>query len=118
MRGDLVERTELSISDRELVAVLDSMHEGFQIIGHDFRYRYVNRTAAAHGQRRSEELIGRTMMECYPGVEKSELFALVEHCMLSNEPTSTRSDFESPEGEIATLELRIEPCSAGVMIRS
>ena len=58
------------------------------------------------------------MTECYPGVERTELFALIEHCMISNEPTSMRSDFESPEGDMATLELRLEPCSAGVMIRS
>src|SRR5688500_8955474 len=107
MRGTLVERTELSISDRELVAALDCMQEGFQIIGLDFRYRYVNRTAAAHGGRRVEELIGRTMMECYPDIERTELFALVENCITTNEPTSMRSDFESPEGDTATLELRL-----------
>lgn len=116
--GELVERLDPSITDRELVLVLDSMHEGLQVIGNDFRYRYVNRAAAAHGRRRIEELIGRTMMECYPGIEHTEMFQLLERCMLSGEPTHMRNEFEYPDGDVGAFELRFEPCSAGAMVLS
>ena len=49
---------------------LDSMLEGCQIVGADWRYRFVNDTAAMQYQRSKEELLGRTMMACFPGIEK------------------------------------------------
>jgi len=37
--------------------------EGFQIIGRDRRYIYINDSAVNHNRRSREELIGKTMME-------------------------------------------------------
>ena len=45
---------------------LDSMLEGCQIIGHDWRYLYVNNVAARHGRRPATESLGRTLMETSP----------------------------------------------------
>ena len=50
---------------------VDNLLEGVQIIDRGWRYTYVNPAAARHGQRAAEELVGRTMMECYPGIERT-----------------------------------------------
>jgi len=60
---------------------LDHLLEGCQIIGPDWRYLYVNAAAAQHGMRSPEELIGRTMMEAYPGIDETHLFTLLRRCM-------------------------------------
>jgi hypothetical protein len=60
---------------------LDCLQEGFQIIGFDWTYVYVNPAAARHGRRPARELIGRPMAAEYPGIERTPLFALLRRCM-------------------------------------
>ena len=48
--------------------VLDSLLEGCQVIGFDYTYLYVNETVVAQGRQSREQLLGRTMTECYPGI--------------------------------------------------
>src|SRR5659263_314553 len=50
--------------------ILDNMLEGCIIIGFDWSYLYVNSVAARHGHQNREKLIGRSMLEMYPGVEE------------------------------------------------
>jgi hypothetical protein len=70
--------------EHELEVLLRTMREirvGFQIIGFDWRYIYVNAAAAAHGRRTVAELQGRTMMELYPGIEQTDMFGVLRRCM-------------------------------------
>ena len=64
-----------------LQETMDSMLEGAQIIGFDWRYKYVNNAAVAQSRYSREELLGRTMMEMYPGIENTEMFAALKRCM-------------------------------------
>ncbi len=63
---DLAERSRLALS------VLDSLLEGCQVIRFDWKYLYVNDVVAAQGRRPKEELVGRTMTDCYPGIEQTQ----------------------------------------------
>src|SRR5690242_12758702 len=54
--------------------ILDNLIEGCQIIGHDWRYLYINNTTAEQAHQPKEELIGYTMMERYPGIENTPMF--------------------------------------------
>jgi PAS domain-containing protein len=54
-------------TENRLQRTLDSMLEGCQIIDFDFRYIYLNDTAAKQARRKKEELLGRSMVEMYPG---------------------------------------------------
>lgn len=107
-----------SITDRELVLALDSIREGLLVVDRDFRYRYVNRAAATHARLNIEDLMGHTVMECYPDVEQTGVFRVLERCLATGEETAMRSTFEYPDGHVGVFELRFEPCSAGVMILS
>jgi PAS domain S-box-containing protein len=62
-------------SEERYRSTLDGMMEGCQVIGFDWRYLYINDAAAAQGRRAKEELLGRTMMEMYAGIEDTEMFA-------------------------------------------
>jgi PAS domain S-box-containing protein len=97
---------------------LDHLREGFQIIGFDFIYLYVNPQAAAHGRRTPEDLCGRTMEECYPGIEKTPVFAELKRCMANRTGSIFENEFEFPDGSKRWFELRIAPVPDGLCIYS
>lgn len=109
---------ELRASEGRYQGTLDRMLEGCQIIGHDWRYLYVNETAARHGRRTREELIGRTVMECYPGFETTEVFRVLERSMTGREGAKTESDFANPDGSVTSLELSIQSVPEGLFVLS
>jgi PAS domain S-box-containing protein len=98
--------------------VLDNLLEGCQIIGYDYRYLYLNKSATLHGKRRREELLGRTMMEAYPGIEQTEMFDVLRECMEKRIPRRMENEFVYPDGTKAWFELSMQPVPEGVFILS
>ncbi|MEO6710467.1 MAG: PAS domain-containing protein, partial [Planctomycetota bacterium] len=68
-------------SERVARDVLESLLEGCQVIGFDWKYLYVNEAAALQGRKSKQALLGRTMMECYPGIDQSPFFGVLRRCM-------------------------------------
>ena len=97
---------------------LDNMLEGCQIIDREWRYLYVNKAAAKHGRLSIDQLLHRTMMEVYPGIEKSELFSILTRCMIERTPHTMENRFDHPDGNIGWYELSIEPIPEGLFILS
>jgi PAS domain S-box-containing protein len=97
---------------------LDHMLEGCQIIGPDWRYLYVNAAAAKQGKSTPEQLIGRTMMEAYPGIDGTHLFSLLRRCMEARVPAELENEFTLPDGSRGWFELRIQPNPEGVFVLS
>ncbi len=54
--------------------VLESLLEGCQVIGVDYRYLFINDTVAKQAQRSKDQLVGRTMTECFPGIDTTPMF--------------------------------------------
>jgi PAS domain S-box-containing protein len=97
---------------------LDSLREGIQILGPDFRYLYVNEAVAKHGRKPRAELLGRTMLECYPGIERTAVFATLERCMRERSSAALETEFEYADGQRAWFELRIHPSAEGLIVLS
>jgi len=97
---------------------LDEMQEGCQIIGYDYRYLYVNEVVAKQGRRSREELMGRTMMEMYPGIEGAEFFPWLKRCLEERVPHQMENEFAFPDGSKGWFNLNIEPVSEGAFILS
>jgi PAS domain S-box-containing protein len=105
--------------DRDPVrASLDCLREGFQIIGVDWTYVYVNPAAARHGRRGSEELIGRPISEMYPGIERTEVFEVMRKCMAERTTHVLENEFTFPDGSRRWFELRIQPVPTGICVYS
>ena len=98
--------------------ILDAMLEGCQIIDFDWRYVYVNDVVAAQGKRAPEELMGKTMMEMYPGIENTDLFQILQKCMADREPRHLENRFNFPDGSVGWFELSIQPAQEGLFILS
>ncbi|HLB48479.1 MAG TPA: HD domain-containing phosphohydrolase [Anaerolineales bacterium] len=97
---------------------LDNMLEGCQLIGFDWRYLYVNNAVARQGRRTKEELLGHTMMEVYPGIEATAMFAVLRRCMAERTPSHLENEFTYPDGALGWFELSIQPVPEGLFILS
>lgn len=98
--------------------ILDNLLEGCQIIDFDWRYAYCNDRAAGYAQQAKETLLGSTMMECYPGVETTALFALLQRCMIERTIGNIENEVFYPDGSSAWFELKAMPVPTGLMIFS
>ncbi|MCB9685976.1 MAG: PAS domain-containing protein [Alphaproteobacteria bacterium] len=102
----------------QLAAVFDQLLEGLQVLSPDWTYLYVNESAARHGRSTSRQLLGRSMFECYPGIEKTPLFATMTRCMEERVPVEFDNEFTYPDGSTAWFELRMRPVPQGVVVLS
>ena len=123
--GSLLDITELkqfqealAKSEKKFRSALDNMMEGCQIIGYDWTYLYVNDAVSRQGHFNKEELLGHTMMEMYPGIEDTELFAVLRRCMGRRVSDHFDNKFIYPDGKTAWFELSIHPVSEGIFILS
>ena len=107
--GEIIERR---------YSVLDGLLEGCQIIDADWRYVYVNDAAARHGRHTAKELLGHTMLEMYPGVENTHLFAVLQRCITERTRSRFENEFIYPDGTSGWFDLSIEPVPEGLFILS
>jgi PAS domain S-box-containing protein len=119
---DVTERNrmneELQQSATLFRSTLDNMLEGCQIVGFDWRYRYVNATAARHNRQPAEALIGRTMMEAFVGIEATEIFTKIRCCMDGRVAQHCETEFVFPDGTRGSFQVSVLPTSEGVSILS
>ncbi|HUH04267.1 MAG TPA: PAS domain-containing protein, partial [Kofleriaceae bacterium] len=79
-------------------SVLDQLREGFQVIGFDWRYLYVNDAVCEQAGRDRSELLGRTMMEVFPGIENTPMFSRLAQCLTSRVADAMDNEFEYADG--------------------
>lgn len=108
----------LRVSELRFRSTLENMMEGCQIIGFNWCYLFLNDAAVVHSQKTRDELIGYTMMECYPGIEDSALFASLQRCMTERSSHHLINEFVFPNGTQGWFELRIQPAPEGIFILS
>ena len=108
----------LAASESRLRSTLDAMWEGAQIIGPDWTYLYVNEAVVVQGQKAKSELLGRTMMAAYPGIDQTPLWPVLERCMTGREAQRLENEFTFPDGSTGWFELHIQPVPEGLLILS
>lgn len=97
---------------------LDTMLEGCQIIGFDWRYMYVNDAGAAQARATKQKLLGRTLMEQFPGIEKTPLFERLKECMEKRVLERLDSEITFPDGGKGWFQLSIQPVPEGIFMLS
>ena len=116
---ELLNSVQLALEDEKLYHdTLDHLLEGFQMIGFDWRYKYVNNTVVQQSKFMREELLGHTMMERYPGIEHTEMFKTLTLCMDARIPSIFENEFTYPDGSSGWFELSIQPTEGGLIILS
>ena len=108
----------LKRSDERYYTVHEQLMEGYQILDRDWRYVYVNEAVARQGKRRRDELLNHTIMEIYPGIENSTMFASLRRCMQERTPERIENLFKYPDGSSGWFELSIQPVLEGISVLS
>ncbi|MBI5713453.1 MAG: PAS domain S-box protein [Chloroflexi bacterium] len=117
--AELTKSNELiQASEARYRSALDNMMEGCQIIGFDWRYLYLNDSATSQGRLAKDEMLGRTMMAKYPGIESTDMFAMLRRCMDERTPQRMENEFIYPDGSKGWFELSIQPVMEGIFILS
>ena len=111
-------QTALHQSEARFHQVMDAMLEGCQIISYDWHYLYLNQAAARHARFPVQQMIGRTMMEIYPGIETTSLFACLRTCMETRQAVRFENQFTYPDGIQSWFELSVQPAEQGLFILS
>ncbi len=109
---------KLEDNRRQFQYTIDSMLEGVQIIGYDWKYLYVNNAVAKQGKYSKEELLGYSMMEKYPGIDQTHMFQGLRRCMEKRVPLLMENEFAFPDGSKGWFELSIQPAPEGIVILS
>lgn len=110
--------TTLQNSEERYRTTLDNLQEGCQIISFDYRYLYLNDVSAKQGRNLKADLLGNTMMEKYPGIEKSHFFTLLRECLENHVSHKMENEFVYPDGTVGWFALNIEPVPEGAFILS
>jgi PAS domain-containing protein len=106
------------VEPSRLQGALDAVRLGFQIIGFDWTYIYLNPAAAKHGRRTPRLLVGQKIIDAYPGIEETALFQALSDCMANRVCRSFENQFTYPDGESRWFDIRIEPVPEGICVYS
>ena len=110
---------KLSNKGKLIENTLEDLLEGFQLISPDWRYLYVNASVVRQSKyKKKEDLLGFTMMEKYPGIEKTEMFKTLQYCMNNRTSAELENEFSFPDKSKGWFELRVEPVPEGLFILS
>lgn len=105
-------------SEAHFGRIIDGLLESCMIIGFDWTYLYLNEVAAQHSQNKRENLIGRTIMEMYPGVEKTAVFKHYRRCMEKRIPQQFEQSFTFADGTKNWYRFNVEPVPEGIFVLS
>ncbi|WP_050809617.1 PAS domain-containing sensor histidine kinase [Ochrovirga pacifica] len=96
--------------------VFDKMIEGVQVLSENLEYLYVNESMVEQSKNRKEDLLGYTVMEKYPGFEKSKAYDFFIEVLKNQKPHSFINEFEFPDGSRAWYDLRVHPVEDGILV--
>jgi signal transduction histidine kinase/ActR/RegA family two-component response regulator len=106
--------SELSWTGEErLRSALDGLLEGVNIFDAEVRYRYANPSALTQGRVRLEQVLGKRMIDVFPGVERTEFYEVLAGICAGAPQQRIKTPFQFQNGEVGYFELFIEPLSGG-----
>jgi PAS domain S-box len=108
----------LAETENRVRATFDLMGEGAMVISPEWRYLYVNDVVARQGKYKKEELIGHTVMEMYPEIEKTELFRVLQESMTQRVINHIETNFLFPDNSETWFRFSIQPVPEGIFVIS
>jgi two-component system cell cycle sensor histidine kinase/response regulator CckA len=111
-------QVELQSSEQRLNSTLEHMLEGYLIIGRDWRFSYVNDTAARQRELPKSQFIGRTPLELFPDFQETALHGALERCLSEREVSRLETEWSHADGTKSWYELNVQPAPDGALILS
>jgi PAS domain S-box-containing protein len=92
--------------------------EGCRILSPDWTCLYLNDEAVRQARRSRQELIGRSLLDVFPGIERNPLFSLLQQCRRSGAGGRMTGAFDFGNGDSAWFEVSVERVPEGVLVLS
>jgi PAS domain S-box-containing protein len=108
----------LRASEERYRTTLGSILESCQLIGFDWRYLYLNDAAAIQNRRPNDVLLGRTMMEAWPDIAGTAVFAMLQRTMQERTAHRAEIEFVFPDGSQGWFDVRSQPVPEGIFVLS
>lgn len=105
-------------SEERYRTTLDQMLEGCQILGFDWTYLYINRSAEVHNRKKNQDLLGQRYMDIWPGITETHVFRVINEVLEKRTAHHLENQFQYPDGRIGWFDLSIQPVPEGVFILS
>ena len=99
-------------------STLDTILEGCQLIGFDWRYLYLNPAAEVQSGKPNVEMLGRKLQDVWPGVENSKVYVLLQQCMNERISVHAETKVEFTNGKKAWFDVRAQPVPEGIFVLS
>lgn len=96
--------------------VLESISEGFVFLDHNFRVVKINAGGLRFESRPSEDIVGLTQWEAWPGCEATDVGDLSRRCMAARVPGRLEQRYVWPDGRALWLEVRVYPSGDGLAV--
>ncbi|GAI86848.1 unnamed protein product, partial [marine sediment metagenome] len=103
-------------SEESLRTLLESITDGVQVQDHELRYLLVNDELARMAQMPKEKLLGRKMIDLFPGVEKTVFYKTYEQVLETGEPVVASDEFVFPDGRRCWYEVHVYPAPQGILV--
>ena len=104
---------EANTSRKALTEVFERIADGFVVFDRDFRYSFLNQTAAELVGRGAEELVGRRVTEIFPGFEHTPFWEALQRAQITQKVVELEEFF----GPLRKwVNVRIFPANDGLSI--
>ncbi len=118
IQEEVLKKERAEEREKLLITTLDNLLEGCQIINFDWKYIYLNKTAAIHNQRPNSELLGKTYMDMWPGITETNVYQKIKSCLEERKLYHLETEFLFSTNEKRWFDLSIQPVEEGVFILS
>ena len=95
--------------------LLNSINDSLYIINKQWNYVLVNETAIEHTGFPKEKILHSKVIELFPGVEKTDLFALFQKVMHERISGVTETEYTLPDNTKKWYEVRVYPVEEGIL---
>ncbi|MBN1190503.1 MAG: PAS domain S-box protein [Dehalococcoidales bacterium] len=102
--------------NRDRYSILDSMLEGCQITDREWRYLFVNNALCRQCGRTKEQLLNKSILEVFPGIDRTVWFRTMKICMDSRIPRVVESEFLMGNRDKGWMVFSIEPVPEGIFV--
>jgi PAS domain S-box-containing protein len=109
---------ELEATERRYRNVLSSMMEGCQIVDFDWRWIYINDTAAQQLSHQPTDLLMQRVTDVFPEFATADVFSLLQACMHERRSAKTELEIRLPNRPARCLELSVQPVPEGLFVLS
>ncbi len=92
--------------------------DGCRILSPEWTYLYLNDEAVRQARKPRQELVGRSLLEVFPGVAGSPLFSLLQQCRRSGTGGRITSAFDYGNGDTGWFEVSVVKVPEGVLVLS